>query len=80
DFFAIIIRDKAEDERVRKQIEAAKQVIKNHDEIWVKGNSHLSKLFYAIYFGDYISYYLAEMLGEDPDIVKNIDFIKKNIR
>jgi glucose/mannose-6-phosphate isomerase len=79
DFAVIIIRDR-EDPGTKKQIEAAEKLIKSYTEIKTSGKSLLARMFYAIYFGDWVSYYLAKNLGKDPSIVPAIDFIKKKIK
>ncbi len=78
-FFALIFRDDAEDEGVRRQIEASKDIIRNYREVWVKGESVVTKIFYAIHFGDILSCYLAELLGIIPEPTPNIDMVKRKI-
>ncbi|MFG1519249.1 MAG: bifunctional phosphoglucose/phosphomannose isomerase [Thermoplasmataceae archaeon] len=45
-----------------------------------RGNSILSKLFYLIHYGDYLSYYVAKARGIDPKEVEVITQLKKMIR
>jgi glucose/mannose-6-phosphate isomerase len=79
-YFAVLIRDKNEHAREKKQIEATKESIKHYKEVWVKGNSHAAKLFYAIYLGDWVSLYLADEKGVDPAKYRNIEYIKGRIK
>ena len=79
-FFPIIIRENGEQGRVKKQIEAAKEIIKDYEEVWVNGESHLTKLFYAIHLGDWVSYYLATSLGIEPEPTENINSLKERIK
>lgn len=45
-------------------------------EIMGEGESLLGQLFYLMHLGDWVSFYLADLNGEDPTPVKVIDFLK----
>ncbi|HLC77441.1 MAG TPA: bifunctional phosphoglucose/phosphomannose isomerase [archaeon] len=77
-FAVIIIRDR-EDSGTKKQIEAAKKLIKNFTEVQTSGKSLLARMFYAIYFGDWVSYYVSENLKHNMEATPNINFVKDRI-
>jgi bifunctional phosphoglucose/phosphomannose isomerase len=80
-FFLVLFRDSKEDKRIAKQIEAFKKIIKvKMSEINLKGKSYLAKIFYGIYFSDWLSYHLARLKKVDMMKTERIDKIKKMIR
>jgi glucose/mannose-6-phosphate isomerase len=48
-------------------------------EIQPEGKSNLQQIFYTIMLGDFISYYLALLLGVDPVPVERIEQLKKKL-
>ncbi|MCL4425375.1 MAG: bifunctional phosphoglucose/phosphomannose isomerase [Firmicutes bacterium] len=48
-------------------------------EVWSQGNSRLAQLFSLLYFGDFVSTYLALLLGKDPSPVETIQGLKKRL-
>lgn len=54
-------------------------VAKHTTVVRPKGNSHLAQLIYLIHFGDWVSFYLAELNGEDPTPVEVIDYLKNEL-
>lgn len=49
-------------------------------EIYSRGRSFLEKSLYLVHLGDWVSYYLAQLKGEDPDEVKVIDHLKEQLK
>jgi glucose/mannose-6-phosphate isomerase len=49
-------------------------------EVYSRGASFLEKSLYLVHLGDWVSYYLAEIKGENPDEVKVIDHLKKQLK
>ncbi len=49
-------------------------------EVYSRGASFLEKSLYLVHLGDWVSYYLAEIKGENPDEVKVIDHLKEQIK
>lgn len=47
--------------------------------IEAKGKSTLCRFFYSLYLGDWVSYYLALMVGQDPSPVKMVEELKKKL-
>lgn len=83
DFFVIVLKDEEGYKRVNKQIELSEEIISektNLEEIKLKGNNSLAKIFYGIYFGDWVSYFLAKLRGDIPEETKNIDRVKKGLK
>ena len=50
-----------------------------HEIIDARGESPLSQMMSLVYFGDWVSYYLALLNETDPYPVKIIDFLKKRL-
>ena len=79
----VMIRDKKDSARVRKRMKITKSIIKESTsvcEIHTKGKSLLTRILYAIYVGDYASYYLALFNREDPTPVEIIEEFKKRLK
>jgi glucose/mannose-6-phosphate isomerase len=51
----------------------------SHETIEAKGKSALAQMMSLVYFGDWVSYYLALLYETDPYPVKIIDFLKKRL-
>lgn len=82
DTFLIILKDKSYNPRINLRIELTKQMFSPHTEIQEiesKGNSLLARFFYLIYFGDWVSYWLAIIKGIDPTPIERIDWLKKEL-
>jgi glucose/mannose-6-phosphate isomerase len=79
----VFLIDEMEDKRILKQIKATEDIISEHVQthiVNVKGNSLLSRIFYAIHFGDWLSYYLAELKGIKPEDTPNIKRVKESLK
>jgi len=83
-FHVIIIKDDEDFRRIHDRFKVMKEVIKEHDvpvtEIEIKGDCYLTKIFSAIYIGDWTSYHLALLYGTDPTPVDIVEKFKKKIR
>ena len=83
-FVVAILRDKGDHPQVKKRIEISKEILQKSafgvEEIWSQGESLLARTFSLIYIGDYTSFYLAILNGEDPTPVKRIDYLKKRLK
>jgi glucose/mannose-6-phosphate isomerase len=66
---------------IRYQVtsELLKQKDISHEIIDSQGESELSQMMSLIYFGDWVSYYLAILNETDPTPVKAIDYLKKRL-
>lgn len=82
-FYFLFIRDKEEGERITKRIEITQDILKDKgvswEEIWTKGESLLTRIFSAIYFGDWVSFYLALLQDVNPTAIKTIDILKQKM-
>ncbi len=82
-FELIVIRDKKEREKEKRRIELTEKIIAKKidvNEVWVRGKSDLAKTFYAIYFGDYLTYYLGMIEKVNPYENRLITFLKKQLK
>lgn len=82
-FHTIILMDKEDHPRIRKRMEITKELIESRGGeatlIETEGESLLTRMFSAIYLGDWVSYHLAVMRGVDPTPVDIIEDLKKKI-
>ena len=80
-FKPLILRDKEESERIVRRINITKSLIGGElKEIWSRGESLLARLFSLIYYGDFVSFYLAILAGVDPTPVEPIDILKRELK
>lgn len=79
----IILRDRFDNERVKKRIEISSGIIrervKNLIEVESRGNSWLARFYSLTYTGDYASVYLALEYGLNPTPVAVIDYLKNEL-
>lgn len=83
DFTTIFIRDKFDNERIKKRMDVTKEIISTRvdvEEIFTRGEHLLSRLFSGIYYGDFVSYYLALANKIDPTPVNVIENLKKRLK
>ena len=83
DYVAIFIRDKEDNERIKKRMDTTKEIISTKvdaEEVFTKGDGLLSRIFSGIYYGDFASYYLALANKIDPTPVTVIEKLKKGLR
>ncbi|MBW2990038.1 bifunctional phosphoglucose/phosphomannose isomerase [Candidatus Woesearchaeota archaeon] len=81
-FFAILLRDEKDNMKIKRRMDICKEIMeRNIDtaEVKIKGNSLLARMMYAIYAGDYTSYYLALRERVDPTPVEVIEWLKKQL-
>lgn len=82
-YAAVFLRNQDDYFRNQKRIEINKKIIQEKSahvlEVWSKGNSAIEKTLYLVHFGDWVSYYLAEMNGADILNIKSIDLLKSEL-
>ena len=81
-FITIFIRDNHDNDRIQKRMEITKEIISQKvdvEEVYTKGSFMLSRLFSALHYADYISYYLAVHNKIDPTPVHVIENLKKRL-
>ena len=82
-FIAVFIRDEKDNERIKKRMNITKEIISTRidvEEVFTKGEGLLARLFSGIYYGDFVSYYLAIANKIDPTPVSVIENLKKRLR
>lgn len=81
-FTAIIIRDKYDNERVKKRMDICRELMErtvNVEEVQTQGQGLLARMFSVIYLGDFVSYYMALWNHVDPSPVDIIENMKKKL-
>lgn len=83
-YHVLFIKNDEDHERVQKRFKINKELIKEKKvevtEIEIKGDCFLTKLFSAIYIGDWVSYYLALEEGINPTPVEIVEDLKKQLK
>ena len=78
---AVFIMDKKDPNKIKKRMDITKKIIKHNTHVLeVHGKSLLARMMYAIYIGDYLSYYLALMNKVNPTPVPVIEDLKKRLK
>lgn len=76
----VLLRDRGDLPKVQRRFEVTSEIMRPHTsgitEVWSRGETVLARMFSLIYFGDFVSYYLALLNGADPTPVKVIDYLK----
>jgi glucose/mannose-6-phosphate isomerase len=82
DWQTIMLRDPKAHERINKRMDifAEPKEYWEHRQVWLKGRSKLSKMFYGILYGDLVTYYLALERGNDPAKQDKIDDLKEKLK
>ena len=79
----VILKDREDHPRIKRRMEIVKGVIEKEGvkviEVESSGETLLSRMFSLIQLGDFASFYLAILNGEDPTPVKVIDFLKSEL-
>lgn len=80
-FCFILIKDQSEQERIEKRFEFLLNTFKTNKQkyavITPESKFTLTKYFELIYLGDWISFWVAVLRGEDPTEIKNIMNLKE---
>ncbi len=83
DIFAVIVTDNRVHPRIKLHMKLARKILSREIELMevkARGRGLLARLFYVIYLGDIVSYYLANMRAVDPAETKNIRIIKDGLK
>lgn len=79
----VILRDLEEPARHKAQVEASIEIMKHAAEevieLYGEGEDRMIRAVSLIYFGDWVSYYLAMLNGVDPTSIQSIIAIKAAI-
>lgn len=83
-FYALLLRDSKDLERMKKRMEITKSLIGNQVggvcELYSKGSSSIARLLSLVFLVDFISVYLAILQGVDPTPVEAITRLKKELK
>ena len=83
DFIAIFIKDDKDNDRIKLRMDITKEIISSRvevEEIFTKGENLLSRIFSGVYYGDFVSYYLALLNKVDPTPVSVIENLKRKLK
>jgi glucose/mannose-6-phosphate isomerase len=79
----VFLRDKDDYKRVQMRMDLTKEIISRYtehvEEVWSEGKSVLARMFSLIQLGDWVSFYLAILHGENPTPVAVIDYLKQSL-
>jgi glucose/mannose-6-phosphate isomerase len=82
DWAVVMIRDRNDTAKISARVEATKRLIDTsvpiHD-VYADGESVLARLWTGVYYGDFVSVYLALAWGEDPTVIPSIDALKAEL-
>lgn len=83
-YFAIMLKDPADDPRNHKRYEVTAGILKevgmDSEILEIVGETVFEKLFNSIYLADFAAYYLAEKNGVDPTPVGMVEEFKKRLK
>jgi glucose/mannose-6-phosphate isomerase len=79
----IIFRNDDDSKRNAKRIDISSEIISHYDatikEVYSKGNSQLERMLHLIHWGDWVSYFVAEMNGIDTMDIRMITYLKSEL-
>jgi glucose/mannose-6-phosphate isomerase len=82
-FHVLMLRDKDDHPRIRARMDVTKELYQQWgvevSDFEVRGDTLLEKLFYAVSFGLWTTYYLALAYGVDPTPVEGVENFKKRL-
>ena len=83
DIVVVLLRDKGDNARVKSRIDISRRILKKKVckviEVHSSGEGLLARICSLIYTGDFASFYLALLNGEDPTPVDEITYLKKEL-
>lgn len=79
----VFLRDRATHPSIKVREEITARIIKSYashvEEVWSEGRSLLARIISLVYFGDWVSYYLAILNKQNPTPVKVIEYLKEEL-
>ncbi len=70
--------------RIQKRFRITREVVEknNISTIWlqVEGKTKLEQLFWCLGFSSFFTLYLADLYGEDPNVIPFVDYFKKRLK
>jgi len=84
-FSIVIVRDAGESKSERVRFEEMKKLLRESGvsevkQILLEGDTKLGRLLSGVYFGDFVSFYLAVSRGFDPTPMGSIEKLKKRMK
>ncbi len=80
----LFLRSSFDHPRVARRVEILKEVLSSRGlafrEVWGQGETALAQALWLLYFGDWVSFYLALLNGVDPTPVRPIQELKKRLK
>ncbi|MGB4238065.1 MAG: bifunctional phosphoglucose/phosphomannose isomerase [Candidatus Hydrothermia bacterium] len=81
--WALFIQDAEDNPRIKLRFKITKDLIEESIQGYTFldsfGSNFIERLFYLIYLGDYVSYYLAKFYNEDPVQIPRITELKRRL-
>ncbi len=82
-YHVVFLRDTDEHTQIKKRIEVTQEILANQNcsfsDVWSSGTGILARTFSLVYYGDYISFYLALLNKQDPSRIDNINYLKSKL-
>ncbi len=82
-YTVLIIQDPDDHPRILKRMKITADLLRkkgvNVEMLEMEGKTTLEKMFFALYLGDWIAYYLALLNGVDPTPVEMVEDFKKKL-
>jgi glucose/mannose-6-phosphate isomerase len=79
----VVFRNDSDYPRTAKRIKISSEIISHYvaevKEVYSKGNSVLERMLYLIHWGDWVSYFVAEMKGVDTMDIRMITYLKSEM-
>jgi len=82
-FTTIILKDSLDLARIKKRMDITASILKKEKfgvlEVGSEGKNLLERMLSLVYIGDFTSFYLSILNGQDPTPVKRIAYLKKQL-
>ena len=79
----VFLRDTGDHPQVRRRFDLTRDLLRQKagvvHEVWTEGDSALARIFSMIYFGDFVSLYLAYLNEVDPTPVTVIEMLRREL-
>jgi glucose/mannose-6-phosphate isomerase len=79
----VVLRDAGDHPQIKKRIDATRGLLADEAAGWTevaaRGEGKLARMLSAIQLGDFVSYYLALLVGVDPTPVETIQQLKRTL-
>ena len=78
EFGIVILRDPTDKGEIAELMDASEEVLQQFNvlRIDIKGATSMERLFYGVYLGDYVSYYLALLYEVNPSVTENVSLVE----